>query len=241
MTTRRPTPRSSGETASPPGPAARRQLRQAMWIFMAGQGLLVFDVRVGNLDVVHDAVGVAFILVALWKAAGLLRGSGRAPVAYAGVVVLAVWLASTALVEFAFPHAATVSAIKPAHLGLARAGHPAGLLLAAASVLSSVMFALALLWTTRRLRLHGAAVSWRTSARLLVFLSGPLLAVWLAVEVAMALTPLRPRHFMDEPQARLVVAVLVVGGLLPWAHTILSAIRTLRGMSRPTPRGKPGR
>lgn len=209
---------------------AYRRLRQAAGLYLACQGLLVFDVSLYGVDLLNDALAAALVAAAFWQVGPLLLGTPRAPLVGAGLVVSAVWLAAVGVEEAlaAEPTADGMTVLSGARFLL-----PSGAATLAASVSSAVtyvLFALVLLWATRRLGIAPAATSWLTSARLLAFFYVPLVVVSLTAAAAVALTALRPEHLMEGPQARLVVAVFVVAGLLPWAHTVLSAVRTLRAV-----------
>lgn len=211
---------------------AYRRLRQAAGLYLACQGLLLFDFPLFGVDLLNDALAAALVAAAFWQVGPLLLGTPRAPLVGAGLAASAVWLAAVAVEEAI---AAQTAADGATVLSGARSLlHPSGAATVAAGVSSAVtyvLFALVLLWATRRLGLGPAATSWLTSARLLAFFYVPLVAVSLTAAAVVALTALRPEHFTEGPQARLVVAVFVVAGLLPWAHTVLSALRTLRVVS----------
>lgn len=214
---------SAGRTAG-----AHRRLRQAAGLYLAGQGVLLFDFPVSGVDLLNDAVAALLVGAAFWQVGPLLLGTPRAPLVGAGLGASAVWLTAVAVEEAVTPQTAADGAtvLSGSRFFLNSSG-AANVAAGIGSALTYVLFALVLLWATRRLGLGRAATSWVTSARLLAFFYVPLVAVSLATAAALALTALEPEHLTEGPQVRLVVALFVVAGLLPWAHTTLSAVRTL--------------
>lgn len=218
----------STRASAEPTAEARRRLRQAAWLYLACQALVVFDVPLHGVDLLSDPVGVALVGVAVWQAGPLLLGTPRAPLVGAGLVTAVVWLVAVVIAEAVAETPADTATVVGGARFFLYPGHAADLVASVGAAATYLLFAVVLLWATRRLGLSRAAASWWTSARLLAFLYVPLVLASMAVAATIALTELEPEHLTQGPPARLLVAVLVVAGLLPWAHTVLSAAQTLR-------------
>lgn len=215
---------SAGPTAD-----AYRRLRQAAGLYLTCQALLLFDFSFHGVDLFSDAAAAALVAASFWRVGPLLLSTPRAPLVGAGLVASVVWLTAVATEEATSPEtAAEGGTVLSGARFLLYADGPTHVAAGVGSAVTSVLFALVLLWASRRLGLARTALSWWTSARLLAFLAVPLVAASLATSAAVAVTALRPEHLTEGPQARLLVGVYVVGGLLPWAHTCLSAVRTVR-------------
>lgn len=223
--------RSSAGSSPEPTADARRRLRQAAGLYLACQALLVFDVPLYGVDVLNDAVGVALVVAALWQVGPLLLGTPRAPLVGAGLVSAAVWLTAVAVGGATSSRTAADAATPLSGMpSLLHSGGASSVVAGVSSAITYLLFAVVLLWATRRQGLRQAAASWWTSARLLAFFYVPLMVASMATAATIALTALQPEHLTEGPPARLVVAVLVVAGLLPWTHTVVSATRTLRAL-----------
>lgn len=219
------------DTSTPSGARtadAHRRLRQAAGLYLACQGLLLLDLPLQGVDLLNDAVAPALVGAAFWQVGPLLLGTPRVPLVGAGLGASVVWLTAVAVDEALFAQTAADGAtvLSGARFLLHSSGPATAA--AAGSAVTYLLFALVLLWATRRLGLGREAASWWTSARLLAFLYLPYVAVSLAVRAAIAVTPLQPEHLTQGPPARLLVAVYVVAGVLPWGHTLVSTVRTLR-------------